>query len=257
MQGCQCSHFGPRRQMFDRQVKEDIFIHCEWPSLNRCGGLRHQLSTTDSLESPTHFASGDLNRLNDGVWQGLAVVYPLTPPPVMVMTCSFFHTLAHVMTNMLNSGSTTFRTTSKLDGPDYLNTWDPPPFIFRNEEASWMRRRNGFTNPKKAPCLSLSSPQDCHDLDDREPTQTWGQKNVDLVIRQWAQLSVWTFEHISVFCNCADLSAESLHYTGPTAAGMTTWSPGLQLSVSSCTKQSTVKALGHFEIGEKKKSSSK
>lgn len=131
----------------------------------------------------------------------------------MVMTRSFFHTLAHVTTNMLNSGSTSFRTTSKLDGPDYLNTWDPPPFIFRTEEAFWMRRRNGFTNPKKAPCLSLSSSQDCHDLDVREPTQTWGQKNVDLVIRQWAQLSVWTFERISVFCNCADLSAESLHYT--------------------------------------------
>lgn len=110
---------------FDRRVMEAIFVHCEWPSLNKGGGLRHQLSTTDSLESPSQALEPPLTlclRWPQSVkWKGVARsrsgLSP-NPPGNGNDPLLFFTLMAHVMTNMLNSRSSTFRTTSKLDGPD-------------------------------------------------------------------------------------------------------------------------------------------
>lgn len=44
--GQQCTHTGQRRQVFEREVKEAIYVKLKQPSLNRGCDLTHHLSAT-------------------------------------------------------------------------------------------------------------------------------------------------------------------------------------------------------------------
>lgn len=64
------------------------------------GALQHQQYSLEipaqGLQLPAHLESGDLK-----------VSEWFHPKPVVLMTHAFFHTWAHVMMHMINSGSTT------------------------------------------------------------------------------------------------------------------------------------------------------
>ncbi|KAL3972435.1 transcription elongation factor S-II [Sarotherodon galilaeus] len=72
---------------FERGVKEAIYVHCERPSLNRGGGLRHQLSAIYNpvlsslprrLNAHSHPGPSDLRKSHDRVGPGFTMNSPET-----------------------------------------------------------------------------------------------------------------------------------------------------------------------------------